>query len=84
PILYDPETDPAELSDLRADPASASERGRLNERTRRWNRQHHNRTTVADSRFTGRKGGELAKGIIVGRWDDAELAEGRASDESGN
>ncbi len=84
PMLYDLETDPEEFRDLGADPACASERERLYEIMCVWNRRHHNRVTVSDTQIAGRKGGELAKGIIIGFWDEQELAQARAEGESGN
>ncbi len=84
PMLYDLETDPDEFCDLGDDPAFEAERDRLADRMAQWSRRHHNRVTVSDNRISGRKGGELAKGIIVGFWDSAELAEARRDGESGN
>ena len=84
PLLYDLETDPQEFHDLGASPEHDSERRRLSEQHHRWARGHHNRVTVSNTRISGRKGGELAKGIIVGFWDEAELMEARLQGESGN
>ena len=84
PMLYDLESDPEEFSDLGADPASRAERARLHDIMGRWNRQHHNRVTMSDSRIANRKGDDLTQGYIIGFWDEAGLAEARAAGESGN
>ncbi|MEM9230566.1 MAG: alkaline phosphatase family protein [Pseudomonadota bacterium] len=84
PMLYDLERDPDELTDLGGDPAYEAEGQRCAAMMREWARRHHNRVTVSDERITGRKGGELAKGLIVGFWDEAELSEARLTGESGN
>ena len=84
PMLYDLESEPEEFRDLGADPASRAERARLHDIMGRWNRQHHNRVTMSDSRIANRKGDDLAQGYIIGFWDEAGLAEARAAGESGN
>jgi arylsulfatase A-like enzyme len=84
PMLYDLENDPDEYFDLGRDPSCAAIVHRLNERMGKWNRQHHNRTTISDKAIETRKGGELAKGIILGFWNEDELAEARKDGESGN
>lgn len=84
PMLYDLKNDPDEFRDLGQDPACADTIQRLNDRMGKWNRQHHNRTTISDKAIETRKGGELAKGIIIGFWDEEELAAARNAGESGN
>lgn len=84
PMLYDLKTDPDEYDDLGADPAYAGVCQRLYDRMGQWNRQHHNRVTISDAAIENRKGGELAKGIVLGFWDADELAEARAKGDSGN
>ena len=73
-----------EASELDWLKASCAERARLADRLAQWSRGHHNRVTVSDGSISGRKGGELAKGIIVGFWDGAELSEARRDGDSGN
>jgi arylsulfatase A-like enzyme len=84
PMLFDLETDPEEFFDLGGDPKYEAERSRLFHQLNRWALGHHNRVTVSDKRISSRKGGELAKGIIVGFWDENELAEAKVLGESGN
>ena len=85
PMLYDLETDPDELHDLGADPAAhAGERERLRGALDRWYRRHHTRTTISDETILDRAGGELDRGIVIGFWDEAELAEARREGRSGN
>ncbi|MEM9642247.1 MAG: hypothetical protein AAGA19_12200 [Pseudomonadota bacterium] len=42
------------------------------------------RTAISDATIAGRKGGELAKGIIIGFWDEEELSEAQSLGDSGN
>lgn len=84
PMLYDLASDPEEFHDLGADPACARERARLHEIMGRWCRRHHNRVTVPDARIESYRGGEFAKGILIGFWDAADVAEARDSGDSGN
>lgn len=85
PMLFDLETDPDELHDLGADPAAhAGERERLRGALDRWYRRHHTRTTISDETILARAGGEIDRGIVIGFWDEAELAEARREGRSGN
>jgi len=84
PMLYDMDSDPQEFHDLGSAPEHDQVRQRLGDLHGRWLRAHHNRVTVSDGRIRGYKGGELAKGIIIGFWNEAELAEARSRGDSGN
>ena len=85
PMLYDLETDPDELHDLGADPAThAGERARLKDALDRWFRRHHTRTTISDETILARAGGEIDRGIVIGFWDEAELAVAKREGRSGN
>jgi len=84
PMLYDLSTDPEEFHDLGDDPGFEGERKRLENLLGRWSRAHHNRVTVSDDRIERYRGGELAKGILIGFWDAAEHAEALKKGDSGN
>ena len=84
PMLYDLETDPDEFHDLGGMPAFEAERRRLDGIMCRWHRRHRNRVTMSDAVIARLTGNELEKGIIIGFWDEAELAEARATGDSGN
>jgi arylsulfatase A-like enzyme len=78
PLLFDLASDPAELVDLGDDPRFTDERARLRERLFDWALTDHNRITTPDSRIEGyARGQQLRSGIVIGYWDEAELAEER-------
>ena len=80
PMLFDLEADPDELVDLGADPALAPVRARLSEALVHWSLTGHNAITMPESRIAGYadSGMQLRGGIIIGYWDEAELAAERA------
>ncbi len=78
PMLYDLAADPQELLDLGADPRLEGQRARLREALLGWALRDHNRTTMPDSRIEGYASGQqLRAGILIGYWDEAELAAAR-------
>ena len=85
PMFYDLETDPDEFHDLGADPVTcAPERERLKAALDGWFRRHHTRTTISDETILARAGGEIDRGILIGFWDEAELAAAKRAGHSGN
>jgi arylsulfatase A-like enzyme len=79
PLLFDLADDPGELRDLGADPGYAGERARLREALLDWALKDHNRITTSDARIEGyARGQQLRSGIVIGYWDEAELAAERA------
>ena len=84
PMLYDLEADPKEFEDLGASPRHGEVRERLQAALDGWFRQHHSRTTISDETILARAGGELARGIVIGFWDESELAEAARAGHSGN
>lgn len=79
PMLFDLASDPGELRDLGADPAFSGERARLRDELLGWALGDHNRITTADARIENyARGQQLRSGILIGYWDEAELAEARA------
>jgi arylsulfatase A-like enzyme len=78
PLLFDLASDPRELRDLGADPTHAGECARLCEALLGWALADHNRITTADARIEGyARGQQLRSGIVIGYWDEAELAADR-------
>ena len=71
--------DPDEFHDLGADPAYAAERARLHEAMFAWVRRHHARTTISDAAIAQRHGGEVARGILIGYWDETEVEAAKRS-----
>ena len=84
PMLHDLEADPDELADLGADPSLASVRDRLQSALDGWFRRHHTRTTISDEAILGQAGSELDRGIVIGFWDESELADATRAGHSGN
>ncbi len=79
PMLYDLQTDPKEFVDLGADPAYEDVRGRLRGALLDWALRDHNRITMSDDRIAPYAGKQqLKSGILIGYWDETELAEARA------
>jgi arylsulfatase A-like enzyme len=78
PLLFDLASDPRELRDLGGDPAHEGERTRLRAALLDWALTDHNRITTADARIDGyARGQQLRSGILIGYWDEAELAQAR-------
>jgi arylsulfatase A-like enzyme len=79
PMLFELEGDPGELCDLGADPGFAGERARLRDELLDWALRDHNRITTTDARIENyARGQQLRSGILIGYWDEAELAAARA------
>ena len=79
PLLFDVARDPGELCDLGPDPRFADERARLKEALFDWALRDHNRITMPDARIADYpQGRQLRSGVVIGYWDEAELAAERA------
>jgi arylsulfatase A-like enzyme len=84
PMLYDLAGDPQELHDLGTDPAHAEIRARLYEALAKWSRTTRTQTTVSDAEITRSDARaqaydlNLEAGILIGYWDEDELAEEQA------
>ena len=79
PMLYDLGSDPQEFVDLGADPRFEGERARLQAALLDWALRDHNRVTTPDARIEGyARGQQLKSGILIGYWDEDELAAARA------
>ena len=78
PLLFDLQTDPDEFVDRGADPECAAERARLGEALMAWALTDHNRITMPDAKIEGySSASQLKSGILIGYWDEAEVAEAR-------
>ena len=84
PMLYDLKSDPNEFKDLGLDPAYKDQRQRLREAIFEWSRKPNARVTATDAQIAARAGGEFKRGILIGFWDDADIAEAERDGESGN
>ena len=79
PLLFDLASDPRELTDLGGDPAYADQCARMREVLLDWALADHNRITTPDARIDAyARGQQLRSGILIGYWDEAELAAARA------
>lgn len=84
-MLFDLARDPHELHDLGADPQYQDERTRLREALFEWALRDHNRITTPDRRIEAyAHGQQLRSGILIGYWDEAELAEAQARSAAGD
>src|SRR5574337_541722 len=81
PMLFDLQQDPHEFDDLGASqaPEHAAARARLHEALFRWARQPRQRVTVSDGviESTEIQPRISEGGILLGYWDEADLAEAR-------
>jgi arylsulfatase A-like enzyme len=79
PMLFDLVTDPQELVDRGADPATAEMRSQMEAAHYTWARKTHARITESDSAVTANDRAAAAydididPGILIGYWDEAEL-----------
>ena len=79
PLLFDLASDPRELTDLGGDLAYADQHARLREALFDWALADHNRITTSDARIDHyARGQQLRSGILIGYWDEVELAAARA------
>jgi arylsulfatase A-like enzyme len=80
PMLFDLATDPNELTDLGEHPHYADARKRLYDALVHWALTGHNAVTMPDARIANYADNnvQLRSGIIIGYWDETELAAERA------
>jgi arylsulfatase A-like enzyme len=74
PMLFDLAYDPDELRDLGADPAYAAERARLAAVLDAWGLRQSQRTTRSDRQIEQARGKSQRLGILMGVWDESEIA----------
>ncbi|MDX2202667.1 MAG: sulfatase-like hydrolase/transferase [Hyphomicrobiaceae bacterium] len=75
PMLYDLERDPDELCDLGAAPHLEAERTRLSAALAQWAMRVSQRTTRSEDEIKAMQGKSLRKGILIGVWDEGDVAE---------
>ncbi len=75
PMLYDLASDPDEFRDLGADPAYAGERRRLAAALGDWGLRLSQRTTRSEAEMAAARGRSQRKGILIGVWDEADVAD---------
>jgi hypothetical protein len=73
-MLYDLASDPEEFRDLGAGPAFAGERPRLAAALGEWGLRLSQRTTRSEAQMMGARGRSQRKGILIGVWDEADVA----------
>lgn len=79
PMLYDLQEDPHEFVDLGASPPHEVVRKRMEDMLFRWARQPRQRNTVADGTIESTEVQPRISegGILIGYWDEADLARAR-------
>ncbi|MGE4336710.1 MAG: alkaline phosphatase family protein [Pigmentiphaga sp.] len=79
PMLFDLEQDPQELRDLGGQPGHDKVKARLHEALFIWARRPRQRATVSDAAIQSVEvQARIAEGgILIGYWDEADLAEAR-------
>lgn len=84
PMLYDLVEDPQEYHDRGADPACEDVIVRLSAQLLEWATRHHAKQTQPDSFVESVAGTEFHAGILIGFWDEADLAEANDLGHGGN
>jgi arylsulfatase A-like enzyme len=74
PMLFDLKTDPNELNDLGADPAHEDVRRRFEAALQRWALRQSQRLTRSDQQIQQMRGSADRRGILIGIWDEADVA----------
>ncbi len=75
PMLFNLRHDPQEFNDLGADPSHEAKRRELTEALYLWGLRLSQRTTIADETIIARRGAALERGVIIGVWDESEIAD---------
>ena len=75
PMLYDLAADPNELRDLGADLACENERRRLMTALNAWGLRLSQRTTRSEEQIKQSRGKSHRRGILIGVWDESEVAD---------
>jgi len=75
PMLYDLMSDPEEFCDCGADADHAGERRRLEGALLAWGLRLSQRATRSEEQIRKARGTSQRKGILIGVWDEADLAD---------
>jgi arylsulfatase A-like enzyme len=84
PMLWDLQADPDELTDLGASEQMRPVMDGLKDKLLDWATRHHTRVTRSDAEIAKYSGSEFHMGVLIGFWDEAELAEAEAKGHGGN
>ena len=74
PMLFDLKADPDELHDLGADPAHEDVRRRFEVALQKWALRQSQRLTRSDQQIQKMRGNADRRGILIGVWDEADVA----------
>src|SRR5262249_47512769 len=74
PMLYDLQADPHEFRDLGGDAIHSAQRDRLMEALHAWGLRLSQRTTMSEQQIRDRSGKSQSRGILIGVWDEADVA----------
>ncbi|MGB5559518.1 MAG: sulfatase-like hydrolase/transferase [Paracoccaceae bacterium] len=74
PMLFDLENDPDEFHDLGDSPDHADIIAEMYDRLGEWGRRMSQRTTRSDAEIIGSRGGSDRRGILLGFYDETEVA----------
>ena len=79
-LLFDLDEDPGELTDRGDDPGLANVRAEMHEELFEWFRLRRHDVTTSDGHLAmmGAPGFTANRGIMIGYWDEEELAAGKA------
>jgi arylsulfatase A-like enzyme len=83
PMLFDLDTDPQEIEDLGQVPGFSAERARLHQALSDWAFAPRNRVTMTDADVLAR-GNAQRDGILIGFWNEEEVAEAQSAGRDGN
>jgi arylsulfatase A-like enzyme len=74
PMLFDLQADPEELHDLGDDPAHEQVRRRFEIALQQWALRQSQRLTRSDQQIRNMRGGADKRGILIGVWDEKDIA----------
>ena len=84
PMLWDLDTDPHEFHDLGGAEQMQPLIDKMFRRLWEWSSAHHNRVTRSRQAIEDYSGTEFLTGVLIGFWDEDELAAAEAAGDGGN
>jgi arylsulfatase A-like enzyme len=84
PMLFDLANDPLEFNDLGASAEHAPVRDKFQNVLNAWGLRYSQRTTRSEQQILAARGKSTRKGILIGIWDESEIAEELWSGYFGN